>query len=176
MRIVLIGLVAVLLAGGTASAQSRDPFQSDLSANYDFIYHELDSDVTSHAGAHFDLATTVTRSLPYLVALGEVGFNHFEGATVSSVMGGVRLRFPNASPTVLPFAQVIVGLYHCCGINDFAIQPGGGVDFKVSPDYRIRVQVDLRHVFDRFDVGGVSVSDDFNAVRASVGIVLPLNR
>ena len=71
---------------------------------------------------------------------------------------------------------MIVGLYHCCGINDFAIQPGGGVDFKVSPDYRIRVQVDLRRVFDHFDVGGVSVSDAFNAVRASVGVVFPLNR
>jgi opacity protein-like surface antigen len=166
MRIPLMALAVVVLAAGPASAQSHDPFQSDFSANYDFVYHELDE--TSAAGAHFDLATTLTRSVPFLVMLGEAGFNHFDSATISSVMGGVRLRFPNASATVLPFAQVLLGLYHCCGVNDFAIQPGGGVDFKVSPNFRIRAQIDLRHVFDDFG--------DFNAVRASAGIVLPLNR
>src|SRR5438067_11552258 len=109
MRIALTALAAVLFAAGTASAQSRDPFQTDFSANYDFIYHELDE--TGAAGAHFDLATTITRNVPFLVMLGEAGFNHFESATVSSVMGGVRLRFPNASATVLPFAQILLGLY-----------------------------------------------------------------
>src|ERR1043165_405621 len=99
MRIPLIAVAAFVVAAGTASAQSRDPFQSDFSANYDFVYHELDE--TSAAGAHFDLATTITRNVPFLVMLGEAGFNHFEGATVSSVMGGLRLRFPNASATVL---------------------------------------------------------------------------
>jgi hypothetical protein len=43
------------------------------------------------------------------------------------------------------------------------------VDFRTaSPSVRVRVQVDVRHVFD-------SVSS-FNAVRLSAGIVLPLNR
>jgi hypothetical protein len=161
-----MAVAAFLLLGGAASAQSRDPFQTDFSAKYDFIYHQ--NDVTSNEGAHFDLATTFTRDVPFLVALGEVGFNHFDNATVSSYLGGARLRFPNASPTVLPFVQLLLGVYHCCGVNDFAIQGGGGLDFKVGPDFRVRAQVDLRHVFD-------SVAD-FNAVRVSAGIVLPLNR
>jgi hypothetical protein len=168
MRIALVGLACVVLLGGTASAQSRDPFQSDFSANYDFVYHEIDG-LTSNVGGHVDVATTITRNVPYLVALGEAGFNHFENATVSSFMGGLRLRFPNFSAEVLPFAQFVLGLYHCCGVNDFAIQPGGGLDFKVGDDrFRIRAQVDVRHVFDSFS--------DFNAVRVSAGIVVPLNR
>jgi hypothetical protein len=98
--------------------------------------------------------------------------NHFDGATVSSYMGGVRLRIPNLTPTVLPFGQFVLGLYHCgaCGINDFAIQGGAGFDFKVmrSDAIRIRAQVDIRHVFD--DVEG------FTPVRVSAGVVFPLNR
>jgi hypothetical protein len=54
-------------------------------------------------------------------------------------------------------------------VNDFALQGGAGVDFRTaSPNVRIRVQFDIRHVFD-------SVSG-FNAERLSAGVVLPLNR
>src|SRR4029077_15712714 len=101
--IVILG--ALVLAASSASAQSRDPFAADFSANYDVVYHETGA--TSNVGAHFDLASTITRDVPYLVLLGEVGVNHFDAGSVSSFLGGARLRFPNASPTVLPFAQVI---------------------------------------------------------------------
>lgn len=161
----LAGLL--LLAAQSAFAQSRDPYFSTFSANYDVIYHQ--QDVTSHAGAHFDLASTFKRDVPFIGPVGEVGFNHFEGATVSSVMGGARLRIPGEDRRVLPFVQVLLGLYHCCTVNDFAIQGGGGIDFRMSDrNFRIRTQLDVRHVFDEFH--------DFNAVRLSAGIVLPLNR
>ena len=46
---------------------------------------------------------------------------------------------------------------------------GVGVDFRTSsPNVRIRVQFDIRHIFD-------SVSG-FNAERLSAGVVLPLNK
>jgi hypothetical protein len=171
MRLPLFVCVGILLLGAcSASAQSRDPYVSTFSANYDVVYHELSD--TSNVGAHFDVATTIKREVPFLVLAGEVGVNHFNDATVSSFLGGVRLRFPNAAPSVLPFAQFVVGLYHCgpCNINDFAIQGGGGLDFKVSPsnDLRVRGQVDVRHMFDSVE--------DFNAVRLSIGLVIPLNR
>ena len=151
-----------------ASAQSRDPYFSTFSANYDVVYHEPSA--TSNAGAHFDLASTFKRDVPFIGPVAEFGFNHFEGGTVASVMGGVRVR-ANTNRYVLPYGEVILGLYHCgvCGINDFALQGGGGVDFRTaSPNVRIRVQFDVRHVFD--EVSG------FNAERLSAGIVLPLNK
>jgi hypothetical protein len=83
-------------------------------------------------------------------------------------MGGLRVR-ANTDYWVLPYAQLVVGLYHCgaCGINDFALQGGGGIDFRTGPDVRVRIQVDIRHVFD---------TAAFNSERLSIGIVLPLNR
>jgi hypothetical protein len=171
MRTTLFTFVAFLLvAASSVSAQSSDPFATTVSANYDFVYHELSD--TSNVGAHFDIATTIKRDVPFLSLAGEVGINHFVDANVSSYLGGVRLRIPNAGPRVLPFGQIFAGVYHCgpCSINDFALQYGGGIDFRMSNnnDFRIRAQVDGRHMFDSFQ--------DFNAVRVSAGIVFPLNR
>jgi len=172
MRISLTTSVAVLilLHAAFTSAQSRDPYFATVGANYDLVYHETGE--TSAVGAHFDVAGTIKRDVPFLGVMGEIGVNRFDSGTVSNFMGGARLRFPNASARVLPFAQFLLGLYHCgiCNINDFAIQGGVGIDFKLaaSNDIRIRGQLDIRHVFD--DVRG------FTPVRVSAGIVFPLNR
>ncbi len=167
-RIVFLLAASTLLFVGPASAQSRDPFYTDFSANYDLVYHEPGS--TSNAGAHFDVASTFKRDVPFIGPVGDVGFSHFDGGTVADVMGGLRIR-ANTDYFVLPFAQGLVGLYHCgvCDVNDFALQLGGGVDFRTaSPSFRVRVQFDYRRVFD-------SVAS-FNAARFSAGIVLPLNK
>src|SRR5215470_17580298 len=157
----LLSASLILLFAHPASAQSRDPFFTDFSANYDIVYHEPNS--TSNAGAHFDVAGTLKRDAPFVGPVGEVGFNHFDGGTVVDVMGGLRIR-ANTDYVVLPFAQGLVGLYHCgvCAINDFALQLGGGVDFRTgNPNIRVRVQFDYRRVFD--SVAG------FNAERVSAG-------
>ena len=159
---------SLLLFVHPASAQSRDPFFTDFSANYDFVYHEPGA--TSNAGAHFDVASTIKHDAPFVGPVGEVGFNHFDGGTVVNVMGGLRVR-ANTDYFVLPYAQGLVGLYHCgvCDVNDFALQLGGGVDFRTgNPNVRVRVQFDYRRVFDSFA--------NFNAARLSAGVVLPLNR
>jgi len=166
-RIVLPLAACVFFLSQSASAQSRDPYFSTFSANYDVVYHEPGA--TSHAGAHFDVASTLKRDVPFIGPVGEVGFNHFDGGTVVSVMGGLRVR-ANTDYWVLPYGQFILGLDHCgvCDSNDFALQGGGGVDFRTaSPNVRIRVQFDLRHVF---------ATSGFNAGRLSAGIVLPLNK
>lgn len=170
MRTRLLLLIASLLAASSVSAQSRDPYFATFTPSYDFVYHELNE--TSAVGAHFDIASTIKRDVPFLSLAGEVGINHFDGANVSSFLGGPRLRLPNVGDSVLPFFQVLLGLYHCavCDINDFALQGGGGLDFRASrrSDVRIRAQLDVRHMFDKFE--------GFNAVRASVGVVFPLNK
>src|SRR5947207_14995682 len=109
-RSVLVLAGVLFVSVHPAFAQSRDPYFTTFSANYDFVYHEPGA--TSNVGAHFDIASTITRDVPYLVVLGEVGVNHFDGGSVASFLGGARLRFANASPTVLPFALVLLGLYH----------------------------------------------------------------
>src|SRR6266852_4632113 len=107
----VLPLAAVLLVlGHPVSAQSRDPYFSTFSANYDVVYHEPGA--TSNAGAHFDLASTLKRDVPFIGPVGEVGFNHFDGGTVVSVMGGVRVR-ANTDYFVLPYGEFTLGLYHC---------------------------------------------------------------
>lgn len=167
-RLLILPVVLVLLGAGSVSAQSRDPYFTDFSANYDVVYHE--PNVTSNAGAHVDMASTWKRDSPFIGPVGEVGFNHFDGATVVSAMGGLRVR-ANVDSRILPFAQVVLGLYHCgvCDINDFALQGGGGVDFGMTNRaFRIRAQFDVRRVFDQYL--------NFNGARFSLGVVLPLNK
>ena len=167
-RIVLLLAAVLVVSAHPALAQSRDPYFTTFSANYDFVYHE--PNVTSNAGAHFDVASTWKRDVPFIGPVGEVGFNHFDGRTIVSLMGGLRVR-ANTDYFVLPYGQVTVGLYHCgvCDLNDFALQGGAGLDFRTSSkNVRIRVQFDFRRVFD--SVRG------FNAERLSAGIVLPLNK
>jgi hypothetical protein len=167
-RFLLLLAGILFFSANPAFAQSRDPYFTTFSANYDFAYHEPGT--TSHEGAHFDVASTWKRDQPFIGPVGEVGFDHFDGATIVSLMGGVRVR-ANTDHFVLPYAQFVVGLYHCgvCDANDFALQGGGGVDFRTaSPNVRIRVQVDIRRVFDSFS--------NFNAGRFSAGVVLPLNK
>jgi hypothetical protein len=171
MRTRLLLLVApFLLAASSVSAQSRDPFFATFTPSYDLIYHELGE--TSAFGGHFDLGTTIKRDVPYLTLAGEVGLNHFGDANVSSFLGGARVRLANIDNNLLPYVSGFAGLYHCgvCEINDFALQLGGGVDWRAHrrSDLRIRTQFDWRHMFDNFG--------DFNAVRLSVGVVFPLKR
>src|SRR5689334_6331103 len=132
-------LAAFFLAfAHTSSAQSRDPYFTDFSANYDVVYHEPGA--TSNIGAHFDIASTWKRDPPFIGPVGEFGINHFDGGNIIDAMGGLRIR-ANTDYWILPFAQLLVGLYHCgvCDVNDFALQGGGGVDFRPgNPDFRVR--------------------------------------
>jgi hypothetical protein len=167
-RLLVLPVMLVLLAARSASAQSRDPFFTDFSLNYDAVYHETGA--TSNVGAHFDVASTFNHHAPFIGPVGEVGINHFNGGSVVSALGGLRVR-SNVDRLILPFVEVVAGLYHCgvCGTNALAIQGGGGVDFgRRDNKFRIRAQVDLRRVFNN--------PVDFNAVRFSLGVVLPLNK
>jgi hypothetical protein len=160
---------ALLLVARVGAAQSTGPYSTTFSANVDVAYHEL-GDV-SNAGAHFDLAGTITRDTPMVAIVGEAGFNHFSDATVASVLGGARVRIPIEDARFLPFGELLLGLYHCsvCNENDLALQAGGGVDFRLPRrrSFMLRAQLDFRHVF--------AGSGGFDAFRLSGGVVLPLS-
>ena len=159
----------LMLVTRAAFAQPAGAYSTTLSANIDVAYHETRLDTT--AGAHVDVAGTFKRDVPRVEIVGEAGFNHFTNTTVASVLGGARVRIPIEDRRFLPFAEAMLGLYHCsaCNENDLALQAGGGVDFVVPhrSAFRLRAQLDFRHVF----AGGAG----FDAVRLSGGIVLPLN-
>lgn len=162
-RVIGLGLLvlAVFLAG-VRLASAQDPVT--VSANYDFVYHEFQD--TSAAGVHIDVA----KPFAMLSGVGEIGFNHFEGATISSFMAGGRWALPRGtSSKIEPSVQVLLGAWHCCGETDLAIQPGLLVDYPYSMKVKIRGQVDLRHIFfDDFE--------DENAFRLSGGIVVNLDQ
>ena len=63
-RVLTLLAGALLLTASSASAQSRDPYFTTFSANYDVVYHETDA--TSNAGAHFDVASTFKRDVPFI--------------------------------------------------------------------------------------------------------------
>jgi hypothetical protein len=56
-----------------------------------------------------------------------------------SLMAGVRVRFPTARVT--PFAQFLIG--HA-PLDDLALQPGGGIDWFISPRLGVRAAADFK--------------------------------
>ncbi len=158
-RLLAMSLLAVVMVfGGAQSAAAQDGLQ--LGASYDFFYREFEE--TSAAGAHFDVA----KSLGSFSVLGEIGFNDYDGATVSSYQGGLRFPFGASTASARPFAQVTTGLWRCCDTNAFVLQPGAGVEFGSSAKVKYRVQFDYRWL--RAD------GDNESAVRASAGVVFNL--
>jgi hypothetical protein len=150
-------MVLSLLFVGSRPAAAQGSGVS-VSGSYDFFYHELGDD--SALGAHFDVA----KSLGMVDVVGEIGFNHFDGATVSSYQVGPRFNVGYAkSSKFTPFVQFLLGGWHCCGDSEFVIQPGVGVDFGSNRGFDIRVQYDYRRIF--FEDEGA------NAHRVSAGVV-----
>jgi hypothetical protein len=151
----LAGLAFVPVSVGSASAQGATTF----AASYDFVYHELGE--TSAVGAHVDGA----KAFGSFSGVGELGANHFDGATVVSLAGGGRYPLHLSNPKFSPAVQVLLGLWHCgtCELNDVLLQPGFLVDYASSPALTIRGQFDVRRIF--FDFGAEW------AQRLSVGVV-----
>ena len=89
----------------------------------------------------------------------------FDGATVTSYLGGIRVR-GNLNDKIAPFGQFLVGAEHCCGSTETTFQPGVGIDFAINPTLNFRAQVDFRTV--RY------AEDDLNSQRYTFGISIPL--
>jgi hypothetical protein len=80
--------------------------------------------------------------------VGDVGLNHFEGATVSTIMGGGRYTF-TTSGKVVPYGQFLVGIVHTPGDTDFNPSLGLGVDIAWRPNLNFRGEVSF--IFHEFD-------------------------
>jgi hypothetical protein len=127
-----------------------------VGASYAPYYSELGESTAT--GGHVDVAAP----LAGVTVVGEAGFNHFEGALVSTWQGGIRHQIM-AGRTVHPFVQVVGGLWRCCALNELVVQPGGGLEIGGAAT-RLRVQFDYRRIFMR--------ERGENGYRLSAGVVI----
>ena len=117
---------------------------------------------------------------PWLGIVGDVSGNYSTGSGVlgstHNALAGPRFTGRPNGGRVNPFGQFLAGIQytnvHGLGISEslvnFAIQPGGGVDIKLSDSLAVRMQLDYR----------TSFHDGFNysAFRFAPGIVISRGR
>lgn len=147
--------LCLVLAGARIAAG-----QTTVAVSYDPLLHELTEN--SALGAHGDVAKTFGP----IAAVGEVGVNHFDHATVITLAPGVRYPIGTASTSrIHPSVQAVVGLWHCaaCEVNELFLQPGVLLDYAPGGSMTLRFQFDVRRIF--FDFGGET------AERVGVGVV-----
>jgi len=133
---------------------------------YDPVLNERSA--ASNTGIHFDVAKRFLEGTKLSAAgVGELGFNHFEDATYSSYMGGIRFA-SNYSQQFAPFVQLLLGSEHCCDATHFALQPGVGADFAFKRQMALRLQIDWRHVIQELE--------DADGLRVGIGVVFPLKK
>jgi hypothetical protein len=152
-----------------ASAQnitSADEYDLSAAVVYDPVLNERAE--SSNIGFHADVTKRFLEGTKMSAgAVGEIGFNHFEDYTLSSLLGG--LRFTGSSfQQFTPFIQLLLGAEHCCSETHLTLQPGLGADFAWKRQMAIRVQVDWRHV--------VEEGEDPDGLRIGFGLVFPLSR
>jgi len=163
-----VGLGAVLTVGAAVPAAAQNPLgRAVVGVGGSF----LTSDGDTAFGFMVDAAKNF--AVGEHVGLGPAGdfaFHRYEDFTITSFLGGGRLTLGNREAQV--FGQFLVGYEHCCGFNDFAYQPGVGLDIRLTDFVNLRGQFDLRVV--RID--GADGKVDFRETRFSVGVSLPFGK
>lgn len=169
-------MVLSIVCSAPANAQEQ---KGDVAFSYSLL-HDSEMDQTFPAG--WSVAANGNLNSIFGI-VGEVG-GHYKSIDVfdsdltlslHTFMGGVRLR--KEATGVVPFAQLLLGAarigasYEGEGdhVTEFALQPGGGVDFRLTESFGIRVQGDYRMVGDDED-------ERTNEFRFAVGAVLGFGR
>src|SRR5580765_3962002 len=104
MRRRLVGELALCLCFFVAGARAASG-QTTVALNYDPLLHELTEN--SALGAHGDIA----RAFGSIAAVGEVGANHFNQATVITLAPGIRYAIGATTSRIRPAVQAVVGLW-----------------------------------------------------------------
>jgi hypothetical protein len=153
----VLGTSALLLALATPAVA-----QGQLGAGLSFI----DGEGGTGTGVTIDYAHPIVPLTQGTIAVvGDFGLNRFDGETVTSYLGGLRVR-GNLNDRISPFGQFLLGVEQCCDSTDTALQPGFGIDFTVNPRLNVRAQVDFRTI--RYDGG------NYTDPRYTFGISMPL--
>jgi len=159
MRLKLMPVLLLLAVGATATAQ--DIPRVEFSAGYAYL-KDKDIDESFPLGWYADIAGNLT---PWLGLVGEVGGSYKtvndQGddvkLSVHSLMGGVRLAHRGGGATL--YGQVLAGaarasvsfLGQSDSNTDFAVQPGVGVDIRLSDGMALRLGGDFRRIYGETD-------------------------
>ena len=154
MRIALaaarvVGIVGLLISAA-APAAAQGPAPANVALSYALITDPI-ADVSS--GWVAAGALRVYRFTNIVVEAGGNYKTQDDGSEVRvhGFMGGVRFASPRDT-NLSPFAQILLGVECYCGSTvtfgeiskRLAIQPGAGIELKVSPLLALRVQADFR--------------------------------
>jgi hypothetical protein len=186
-------LALIVVLGLWVAPASAQETPVELSGGYQLISLEPGHDTqTLRTGWYVDVAGNLTRVLEIV---GQVGGNYRsrDGLgndvrfTVHEFMGGIRARTP-ADSRLVPFAQALAGPVRArlsvqgqsVSVTKFALQFGGGANWRLTRRIGIRVGADYLRIFNEQegrDIGDLSGGDrGDHAVRFVAGIVVPLGR
>ena len=177
MRLRLLAVLLLLAVGAPAMAQ--DTPGVEISAGYAYM-RDKELDENFPLGWYADIAGNVS---PWLGLVGEVGGSYktvnFEDVdlklSVHTLMGGVRLARRGDSATA--YVQVLAGAARASisgggesdSNTDFAVQPGVGVDIRVSDGMAVRIGGDFRRIYGESDPGfGRQHSDEWRFIAGLV--------
>lgn len=173
----IIGLMAALALAVTTPAAAQAPLRNDTSYDKEFgvkysLLFEEGGNGFDGAWANFGMlfeggykvcdAGTWSCSI-----IGELAFNRFGefDTTYTTYQGGVRFGKVIDSK-MRPFFQFQIGGQNCCdGANAFVFTPGGGLNYALTEDLDLQVQVDLP--FARYE------GETFKQFRLSFGVGIP---
>jgi len=170
--------MAVAICDGATNAMADEPI-ADIAVSYAFI---------NAIGYGNDypkgwLASGAMHVSNFLNVAGEVGgsYKSFEAvgstpalaASIYNFMGGPRAVL-RINPRLTPFAQVMFGGVRVGNnlggyVTEFAWQPGGGVDIRVSERVAVRLQADYRFIPVS---NATSPNDEIKQFRFASGVVL----
>lgn len=147
----IVALPLILLAASPASAQEKS--SADIGVSWALLG---ESDTTLPAGW---VAAVAGHMTDHLAIVGEIGGNYksvsapggYIDVSEHSFLGGGRYAF-GRDAQLRPFIQTLVGMSRTSlsrtevgvSVNVFTVQPGAGIDFKVSPRVAVRLQADFR--------------------------------
>jgi opacity protein-like surface antigen len=186
-------LTLVFVVGRFVAPASAQEAPVELSGGYQLISLEPGQDQntqTLRTGWYIDLAGNLTR---VFAIVGQVGGNYRSRDlfgnelrfSMHEFMGGIRAS-SRANTMVVPFAQALVGpvranlslLGEGVSVTKFALQFGGGVNWRLTQRIGIRVGADYLRIFNEQegrDIGDLSGGDrGDHALRFVAGAVLRL--
>lgn len=192
-RLATFGMFVALVAPAAAQqtppvrAGAGEPAKGDVGLTYSIMRLQGQ---TAPAGLGVDVSRTIGRSandvgVQFAAALGINRFPatsnadyDFYAATQTSMLGGIRFVGRSDAP-VLPFAQALAGVLHCCGSTDWAVEFGGGVDIPVrGTAAKLRIQIGVPTVY--FGAGtdedGAYAAGHSIGLRFNVGVAIPIGR
>jgi len=166
-------LMAVLVLGFSASAMAQQQPTAEIAGGYSYV--RVNSSVGSING-NGGSGSLAYNPNSWFGIVGDLGGYHFSksGASgnVFSYLFGPRLSY-RKNEWITPFAQVLFGgarataAFSSTGVsqNKFAMTAGGGLDYKASRHFAIRV-IQAEYFMTRF------AGERQNNARISTGIVL----